>query len=143
MSGSMDDKPQSGGGIAPRHDSGPAANSNDRPPVAATSGGALALFGVQTAAPIDTGFMNPGRMIRRGLWVIVIFVVGSVTWASTAPLESSVSAPATIIVESHRKTIQHLEGGIVKQVLVAEGETVSAGQPLLRLEETQAQSNFS
>ena len=91
----------------------------------------------------ETAFMNPGRMIRNGAIVIVVFVVGFFGWASFAPLESAVNAPGVIVVESHRKTIQHLEGGIVKEVLVAEGDTVSAGQPLLRLQETQAQSNFS
>jgi len=143
MSGPMDGKPQSGG-IAPRGDTAP-ANSGSMPPapVMAGNGGAVALYGGDAAIPAETAFMNPVSMIRKGLLVIVVFVVGSVTWASLAELESAVSAPGTIVVESHRKTIQHLEGGIVKEVLVAEGENVSAGQPLLRLAETQAQSNFS
>jgi HlyD family type I secretion membrane fusion protein len=91
----------------------------------------------------ETAFMNPSRMIRKGAIVILVFVVGFFGWASFAELESSVNAPGVIVVETHRKTIQHLEGGIVKEVLVAEGNQVAAGQPLLRLEETQAQSNFS
>src|ERR1051326_8184386 len=139
------DKSQSGGGIAPRGESSPAVNPNDKPPSTpvVASSGALTPFGGQTSVPVETAFMNPLGMIRRGLWVIVVFVVGSVAWASLAPLESSVNAPGTIVVESHRKTIQHLEGGIVKEVLVTEGQTVAAGQPLLRLAETQAQSNYS
>jgi multidrug efflux pump subunit AcrA (membrane-fusion protein) len=87
--------------------------------------------------------MNPARMIRKGALIIVVFVVGSLGWASFAQLESAVMAPGVIVVETHRKTIQHLEGGIVKEILVAEGDTVSLGQPLLRLEETQAQTNLS
>jgi HlyD family type I secretion membrane fusion protein len=71
-----------------------------------------------------------------------MFVTGFFGWASFAELESSANAPGVIVVESHRKTVQHLEGGIVKDVLVAEGDRVAAGQPLLRLEETQAESNF-
>ena len=90
----------------------------------------------------ETAFMNPSPMIREGAVVILVFVLGFLGWACFAQLESAVTAPGVIVVESHRKTIQHLEGGIVKEVLVAEGETVSAGQPLLRLAETQAQSNF-
>jgi HlyD family type I secretion membrane fusion protein len=90
----------------------------------------------------ETAFMNPRPMIAKGAIVILVFVVGFFGWASFAQLESAVTAPGVIVVESHRKTIQHLEGGIVKEVLVTEGDTVSAGQPLLRLEETQPQSNF-
>ena len=86
--------------------------------------------------------MNPRPMIREGAIVILIFVVGFFGWASFAQLESSVNAPGVLVVESHRKSIQHLEGGIVDEVLVAEGDEVSAGQPLVRLQEAQAQSNF-
>jgi HlyD family type I secretion membrane fusion protein len=151
MSQSMDDKPQSSGDIAPRGGSSPAPNPpapnpNDKPPAPpalAASGGALTPYRGETPLQPETAFMNPVSMIRKGLLVIVVFVVGSLAWASLAPLESSVNAPGVIVVESHRKTIQHLEGGIVKEVLVTEGETVKAGQPLLRLAETQAQSNYS
>src|SRR5579871_656842 len=142
MSGPMDDKPQSGGGLAPRNISSP-ANTNDKAPALAASGGALTVYGGAVALPGETAFMNPVSMIRKGLLVILVFVVGSIAWASLAPLESSVSSPGVIVVESHRKTIQHLEGGIVKDVLVTEGQTVAAGQPLLRLAEAQAQSNYN
>src|SRR5690242_4091289 len=135
MNAPMDAKAQSGG-IAPRDASSPA------PQALAASGGALTPYGGGTAQP-EVAFMNPTSMIRKGLLVIAVFVGGSIAWASLAPLESSVTAPGVIVVETHRKTIQHLEGGIVKDVLVTEGQTVAAGQPLLRLEETQAQSNFN
>jgi HlyD family secretion protein len=110
---------------------------------AATGSGALQAHDVGAELENDTSFMNPGRMVRKGAIVTIIFVGGFLGWASFAELESAVNAPGIIIVESHRKTIQHLEGGIVKEVLVAEGENVKAGQPLLRLEETQAESNFN
>jgi len=106
-------------------------------------GGALQEYTGRVDEDSETAFMNPRRLIGKGAAVILVFVVGFFGWASFAPLESSVSAPGVIVVESHRKTIQHLEGGIVKEVLVTEGQLVSAGQPLLRLEETQAESNFS
>jgi len=142
----MDDKPKSGGSIAPRAGSSAAVSGNDNQPglpAMAASGGALVPYGNGTAALTETAFMNPVSMIRKGLVVIVVFVVGSFGLASFAPLESAVSAPGVIVVESHRKTIQHLEGGIVKDVLVTEGQTVAAGEPLLRLAPTQAQSNYS
>lgn len=62
-------------------------------------------------------------------------------WASTAPLDSAVVAPGVVAVESNRKLIQHLEGGIVGEIMVTEGQTVEAGQPLVRLLPTQTQAN--
>ncbi len=123
---------------------GAAAESREKtPPMRAATGGALQAYSAGAAGEADMGFMNPARMIRKGAFIIIVFVVGSLGWASYAQLESAVMAPGVIVVETHRKTVQHLEGGIVKEILVAEGDNVSLGQPLLRLEETQAQTNLS
>jgi HlyD family type I secretion membrane fusion protein len=80
------------------------------------------------------------HIIRAGGLILLAFVVVFFGWAALAPLESAMIAPGVIVVESHRKTIQHLEGGIVRNVLVTEGEKVNAGQPLLELEDTQAKT---
>ncbi len=130
------------GSIAPRDPSDVSAGENASAMAALKGTGALTQY--SPAVPeVETGFMNPGPMIRRGAFVIIVFVGGFIAWASFAQLESAVNAPGVIVVESHRKTIQHLEGGIVKDVLVTEGQTVKQGQPLLRLEETQAESNYN
>jgi HlyD family type I secretion membrane fusion protein len=113
------------------------------PAMQATRGNALQHYSGGEPGGADTNFMNPRRMIAKGTMIVLIFVVGFLGWASFAPLESAVTAPGVIVVESHRKTIQHLEGGIVKEILVAEGDKVSAGQPLIRLDETQAQTSLS
>lgn len=122
-----------------------ASGANLRRQLTFGAGGGRALQGTSggSAPETEVGFMNPSGMIRKGLIITIVFVVGGLGWASFAPLESAVMAPGVIVVESHRKTVQHLEGGIVKEVLVTEGEKVRAGQPLLRLEETQAQTNLS
>ncbi len=52
-------------------------------------------------------------------------------WTSYAPLAGAVIAPATVKVELNRKTVQHREGGIVREILVRDGQTVQAGDPLL------------
>lgn len=83
-------------------------------------------------------FLQTGRVVRIGTSVVVIFVVGFLGWSAFAPLDSALMAPGVIVVESHRKTIQHLEGGIVKDILVKEGQTVKAGQTLILLDDTQA-----
>jgi HlyD family type I secretion membrane fusion protein len=73
-----------------------------------------------------------------GIVVIGLFfgVVG--VWAGFAPLQSGAIAAGTVNVAGQRKTIQHLEGGIVESLLTKEGDTVEAGQVLIRLSETQA-----
>lgn len=64
------------------------------------------------------------------------------TWAAVAPLDSAVVAHGRLAVDSKRKTIQHLEGGIVRQILVKDGDAVTPGQVLLRLDDTKAQSTL-
>lgn len=92
------------------------------------------------SAEPSTDFMNPKRITRRGGVVVFVFVVVALGWGALAPLDSALQAPGTLVVESHRKTIQHLEGGIVKDILVSDGQLVAAGQPLIRLDETQARA---
>ena len=64
------------------------------------------------------------------------FILGLGTWSAFAPLESAAIAPGVVEAESSRKTIQHLEGGIIKDILVADGDIVRAGQILVRLDAT-------
>jgi HlyD family secretion protein len=67
-------------------------------------------------------------------------VVGG--WSAVAKLDSAVTASGVIATESNRKTVQHLEGGIVREILVREGQHVERGEVLFRLEETQPQATF-
>ena len=80
------------------------------------------------------------RELRGGLAIIAAFVVGLAAWGALVPLESAAIAPGTLTVDGARKTVQHLEGGIVHAILVQEGDTVASGQALLRLDETTAQA---
>jgi HlyD family type I secretion membrane fusion protein len=85
-------------------------------------------------------FLHTDRVVRTGGAIVAIFFFGFLGWAAFAPLESAIVGPGIVIVESHRKTIQHLEGGIVKDILVRDGQKVKAGQALLRLDGTQAKA---
>lgn len=85
---------------------------------------------------------NPKPFAVAGYTVILLTfgVVGG--WAATARLDSGVIAPGTIDVASNRKEIQHLEGGIIEEILVSEGQSVKAGDILMRLNDVQARSNL-
>lgn len=82
------------------------------------------------------------RFIVAGGLVIVLFFGGFGAWASLAPLASAAIAQGTVRAEGNRKTVQHLEGGIIGELLVREGDRVAAGQTLIRLDTTAAQSRF-
>ncbi len=78
------------------------------------------------------------RLIMASIFAIVLFFGGLGTWATMAPLDSAAIAPGVVIVQSSRKTVQHLEGGIVAEILAKEGDHVEAGQVLVRLDDTRA-----
>lgn len=76
-----------------------------------------------------------------GLLLIAVTFGGFGTWAATAPLASAIIAQGSFVATGQNKIIQHLEGGIIKEILVNEGDHVSLGQPLIKLDETAAQTN--
>jgi multidrug efflux pump subunit AcrA (membrane-fusion protein) len=76
--------------------------------------------------------------IIAGIGVLAVFFFGLGGWAAFAPLNGAIIAPAVVKVEGNRKTIQHLDGGIVKELLVKEGDRVAPGQTVVVLEDTQA-----
>ncbi|WP_082735668.1 HlyD family type I secretion periplasmic adaptor subunit [Polycladidibacter stylochi] len=76
------------------------------------------------------------------LLVIVITFFGFGYWASTAPLAGAVVANGSFVATGQNKIVQHYEGGIIKDILVKEGDIVEQGQVLLRLDETAARANL-
>ncbi|RUW23989.1 HlyD family type I secretion periplasmic adaptor subunit [Mesorhizobium sp. M4B.F.Ca.ET.215.01.1.1] len=76
-----------------------------------------------------------------GLLLITVAFGGFGTWASTAPLASAIIAQGSFVATGQNKIVQHLEGGIIKEILVSEGDHVSLDQPLIKLDETAAQTN--
>jgi HlyD family type I secretion membrane fusion protein len=83
-----------------------------------------------------------GRLLLAAGLVMLAFFGGFGAWAALAPIASSAIAPGTVRVEGNRRTVQHLEGGIIEALLVKEDDTVAEGQPLIRLDRTAAQSRF-
>ena len=85
----------------------------------------------------ETVITDDRRFRRVGLLIVLSIFGGLGTWAALAPLDSAALAPGLIAVENYRKTVQHLEGGIVKEILVRDGENVLKDQTLIILENTQ------
>ena len=79
---------------------------------------------------------------RIGLWALAIAFGGFLLWAALAPLDEGVPAQGSVAIDTKRKTVQHLSGGIVKEVLVGEGDTVQEGQLLIKLDSAVARSNY-
>lgn len=87
----------------------------------------------------ETSHEKPKRI---GLIVVLLtFGIGGL-WSITAPLTSAALAPGTVVVKGSRKTVQHLEGGIVKELPVNDGDRVKKGDLLLRLDDTQIRAQL-
>ena len=78
-----------------------------------------------------------------GWAIIIIFFGGFGGWAMTAPLHGAIVAQAFVKVEGNRKSVQHLDGGIVKELRVKEGDRVNAGDVLIVLDDTQARAEYN
>lgn len=92
----------------------------------------------QSKLPTDTR-----RPLRVGMMVLVIGFGGFLLWASTVPLSSGVPAAGTIVLDGRRKAIQHFSGGVVKEILVREGQAVNEGDLLIRMDDSVALANRS
>lgn len=80
----------------------------------------------------------------RFIGFLIVFVTFGIfgTWATFAPLESAALAPGVVTVQTYRKTVQHLEGGIVKDLLARDGDMVKAGDPIIVLDDTQLRAEY-
>ena len=108
----------------------------------AAAGGNQPALGQQATDVVDVLPTDTRKPIRLGFWVLVVGFGGFLAWAAFAPLDEGVSAPATVSIETRRKTIQHLNGGVIKQVLVKEGQQVKAGDVLIELDDGVTRANF-
>lgn len=87
--------------------------------------------------PVMSGYAGLRLPISIGFMIIALFFGALGGWAALAPLDSAAIAPGEVAIDTKRKTIQHLEGGIISEILVRDGDIVTAGQALIRLEKIQ------
>lgn len=105
------------------------------------------LSGDKQPAPFTTNEVNKAllddapRVVRVTLWAIFAFFIAMILWASLANIDEVTRGEGRAIPSSRLQKVQNLEGGIVAEVFVHEGEVVKAGAPLLRLDDTQFRSN--
>lgn len=85
---------------------------------------------------------NPARIVRAGMVVIAVLVLVVGGFMAFAPLSGAVVAPAFVRVDTFRKTVQNLEGGIVRRILVREGQKVAAGEPVVVLGDVRVSSTY-
>ena len=84
--------------------------------------------------------MDINRVARLGSFALVVGFGGTILWAALAPLDEGVPASGVVIVDSKRKAVQHLQGGIIDKLLVRDGDLVQANQALIRLDQTQSEA---
>lgn len=108
--------------------------------VTRNSNRAVANSAVGNPPPSASPFRRIRALAASAFAVVGVFVIGFGAWAAYAPLESAAVAGGAIEAESSRKTIQHLEGGIVARILVSDGDEVAIGQPLVILDDTKARA---
>ena len=81
------------------------------------------------------------RIVRLTIWGVIAFFVFLLTWAHFAVIDEVTKGDGKAIPSSRIQKIQNLEGGIVAQIYVKEGQIVEAGAPLIRLDDTRFASN--
>src|ERR1700761_6390162 len=110
------------------------------------SGDALVPPTINATPSIVRDTMLPSESLVRyaaaGWITLAVFFGVFGLWSVLAPLNGAVVAQAVVQVEGNRKSVQHLDGGIVKHLNVKEGDHVAAGQVLITLDDTQARANY-
>ena len=98
------------------------------------------------SSPLDTWQRHVPDGLRRptvvGLAILAAWICGFGLWAALAPLDGAVVASGSFVATGQNKQVQHLEGGIIRDMLVREGDLVEAGQTLVRLDDTPARSKL-
>ena len=92
--------------------------------------------------PDEVYAVEARRLIRVGLAVIAALVLAIGIWMVITPLSGAAIAPGAVKVDMNRKTLQHQEGGIIKEILVRDGSHVEAGQILLVINDVRVDANY-
>lgn len=97
---------------------------------------------ITTVDPVPDPSPRRRRLDQAGIWVLVLGLLGFVLWAAWAPLDEGVPTAGLVAIDTKRKAVQHLQGGILKEVLVREGDLVQEGQVIMRLDDAATRANY-
>ena len=114
------------------------------PPVVAKPETRLGAWLQPQATPLPTQpNTDYAGAVRRGLWLLAVGFGGFLLWALFAPLDEGVPAQGVVSVDSKRKRIDHLLGGLVEKIVVKEGQKVREGDELVILNEVQVKATLN
>lgn len=116
------------------------AQSNLNPPLKPVVQDAQVVTSKDDAVPRASS--DTGAVARKGLLVLTLGLGGFLLWAGFAPLDEGVPTQGSVTLDTKRKSVQHFTGGIVKEVLVQEGQQVKEGDVLMRMDLGVAKSNY-
>ncbi len=86
--------------------------------------------------------LGPSRIAVVGLLMILVLLIGAVVWSRMVPVTTATTTHGEVVPSGNQRIVQHLEGGIVRDIMVRNGDTVTEGQTLLRFEPTQRQAEL-
>jgi len=85
---------------------------------------------------------DAGKLVKLGGGLLLGGLAAFLLWATFAPLDQGIPAQGIVMVDTKRKIVQHLTGGLIEKVFVREGQQVNAGDVLIKLDEAQARADF-
>jgi membrane fusion protein, epimerase transport system len=98
----------------------------------------------KTSEPKNLPALSTNDKPIRTVGMLIVFATFGVfgLWAAFAPMDSSALAPGVLVVKAYKKTVQHLDGGIVSKILIKDGDLVQEGQPLIVLDDAQIKAQL-
>lgn len=97
---------------------------------------------MSTLPPHDKHRPAHTPIIKSGVLIVLLALAAFTAWATLAPLDEGVPAPGVVSIDTKRKTIQHLTGGVISKVHVKEGQQVRAGDALIDIDDGPAQADY-
>lgn len=96
-----------------------------------------------SAASLETAWLtSDNRVVRLGYIFVAAFLGVGGLWAGCAPIDSAAIAPGVVRVQGYHRAVQHLEGGLVAEMFVRNGDVVTHHQPLIQLDTTKSRSEL-
>ncbi|MDC7709697.1 HlyD family type I secretion periplasmic adaptor subunit [Vogesella indigofera] len=95
---------------------------------------------MHTSASTQTTSTRP--LVKTGIVIVLAALAIFFAWSALAPLDEGIPVPGVVAIDTKRKTIQHLSGGVVSKVYVKEGQVVAKGALLLEIDAGQARSDY-